>query len=257
MQVLSLGMSRTGTQSMAQALSQLGYARDYHGHDMGGDRREVVAWCDLWRRKQRSRDSQPITSYDFDKIIGHCEAVTDAPAALFWSELMDAYPEAKIVLVGRDTEKWYQSFSSVCIDPYSSRRSHMVRWGVRLRLIPFNVLAFLPEIFMDYFRAENEAQFRKQARPVSEQHNTDIVARARSEKRPLLQMDLKDGYEPLCDFLGKDIPHGEFPHSNDAATLRSRTYQGYTVLSILVVLSSLGCCLVAFLCWRLTAMVWS
>lgn len=257
MRVLALGMSRTGTQSMANALSQLGYDRVYHGHDMGNDRREVIAWRDLWHRKQQPSGSHTIRSQDFDKIIGHYEAVTDAPAALFWSELMDAYPKAKIVLVRRDTEKWYQSFSSVCIDPYCSKRSHLVRWGVRLKLLPFNVLVFLPEIFMGYFQASNESQLRKQGRQIFEQHNASIVARAESEGRPLLQMTLNDGYEPLCKFLDKEVPDVAFPHGNDATTLRHRTYQGYTLLSVLAALSFLAYCLAAAACWKVMRALWS
>ncbi|SMQ49842.1 unnamed protein product [Zymoseptoria tritici ST99CH_1A5] len=256
MRVLALGMSRTGTQSVSNALSQLGYDRVYHGHDMGDDAASVYTWRDLWRRKQQ-HGSARITSQDFDQVLGVCEAVTDAPSVLFWSELMDAYPDATIVLVIRDTEKWYGSFSSVCIDPYCSKRSRLVQSGVRLRLFPYNVLAFLPEMFMGYFQAKTEEQFRSNARVIYEQHNASIVARAENEGRPLLQMRLEDGYEPLCKFLDKSVPDAAFPRGNDAASLRSKTYYGYTLISSLVVLSFLGCCLVPVACYKVLTMLWS
>ena len=35
--------------------------------------------------------------------------MTDAPAVCFWTELIDVYLDAKIVLVERDEDKWFES----------------------------------------------------------------------------------------------------------------------------------------------------
>jgi len=35
----------------------------------------------------------------------------------------------------------------------------------------------------------------------------------------LLVMDIKDGWEPLCKFLGKLIPAEPFPHANESAAV--------------------------------------
>lgn len=32
-------------------------------------------------------------------------------------------------------------------------------------------------------------------------------------------MNVKDGWKPLCDFLGKPIPDEPFPHANEAAAV--------------------------------------
>jgi hypothetical protein len=32
----------------------------------------------------------------------------------------------------------------------------------------------------------------------------------------LLEMELNDGWEPLCTFLGVSVPHEPFPRANDA-----------------------------------------
>lgn len=42
-------------------------------------------------------------------------ATTDWPAALFIDELVAAYPEAKVVLTIRDTEKWWKSFQETVL----------------------------------------------------------------------------------------------------------------------------------------------
>ena len=41
-------------------------------------------------------------------------------------------------------------------------------------------------------------------------------------KERLLEMDLQDGWEPLCKFLGKPIPDEPFPRSNEAAAVQQR-----------------------------------
>ena len=42
-------------------------------------------------------------------------------------------------------------------------------------------------------------------------------------KNQLLDLQLKDGWEPLCKFLGKEVPRVPFPHINDAAAYREHT----------------------------------
>ena len=41
-------------------------------------------------------------------------------------------------------------------------------------------------------------------------------------KERLLEMDLQDGWEPLCKFLNKPIPDEPFPRSNEAAAVQQR-----------------------------------
>ncbi|KAI4278723.1 MAG: hypothetical protein L6R38_005178 [Xanthoria sp. 2 TBL-2021] len=42
----------------------------------------------------------------WDQRLGHCQAVTDFPAALFAHELISAYPEAKVILSNRDVDQY-------------------------------------------------------------------------------------------------------------------------------------------------------
>ena len=36
----------------------------------------------------------------------------------------------------------------------------------------------------------------------------------------MLEWDIKEGWEPLCSFLGVDVPDEPFPHLNDTAAFR-------------------------------------
>ena len=45
----------------------------------------------------------------WDYVCYTIQAVTDFPAAIFAGELIDAYPEAKVILTNRDVDSWYES----------------------------------------------------------------------------------------------------------------------------------------------------
>lgn len=53
---------------------------------------------------------EPFTRTEWDQLLADYGAVTDVPALAFWEDLVAAYPEAKVVLMERDIERWYKSF---------------------------------------------------------------------------------------------------------------------------------------------------
>ena len=46
-------------------------------------------------------------------------------------------------------------------------------------------------------------------------------------EKDLLVWNLKDGWEPLCSFLGKPIPEGSIPHENKTGDLEWGRNYGY------------------------------
>ena len=104
MQVLCVGLPRTGTESLQQALLHLGYDHTYHGWDIVYDPSGLSyapGWVALARKKFLSNSQPNITTQDFDQLLGHCTAVTDAAASVFASEIIAAYPDAKVILNSR------------------------------------------------------------------------------------------------------------------------------------------------------------
>ena len=133
MQVLCLGVARSGTESLQLALLRLGLNHTYHGWDMLFDEpAPYAAWGRLARRKyygrgQDNTDNNPITREDFDALLGHAVAVTDTAAYAFAEELVVAYPEAKVVLNYReDLDAWHESFMKTLIATSMSWPFHIV-----------------------------------------------------------------------------------------------------------------------------------
>ncbi|KAJ4290830.1 hypothetical protein N0V90_010025 [Kalmusia sp. IMI 367209] len=114
MQVICVGLPRSGTESLQKALLLLGYDYTYHGWDMLNETpHRMNSWVSLARRKYYNQSSEPISAADFDELLGHAVAVTDAAANSFATELITAYPNAKVILnTRRNIDEWHASVMS-------------------------------------------------------------------------------------------------------------------------------------------------
>ncbi|KAJ7606809.1 efflux pump antibiotic resistance protein [Roridomyces roridus] len=215
MEVLSLGMSRTGTSSIKAALQILGYDECYHMINTHRNIRDFDMWMEAVAAKYDGKGK--FGRAEFDKLLGHCMAVTDAPCNLFAPELIDAYPDAKVILMERDIEAWYKSFGIIMDNTFVP--------------VP-RIVAFLDPLWTGrrakFFRAWMEKQFgaktaeevREVAREIYRAHYAEI--RRITPKERLLEYELGSGWEPLCKFLGKPVPDVPFPRVNEAAALREK-----------------------------------
>ena len=217
MQVLSLGLPRTGTASMQLALQILGYNHTAHGFDMISRPEVGTSWMEAVDAKFLNI-GKPYGRAEFDALLGHCAAVTDMPCAAFGEELMAAYPEAKIILVERDVEDWHKSFDIIITELFSKAADVSVKYLEPL--VGSRIALMSRKMIYGYFHANTPDQLRQNAREVYQEHYRRIREAAPKEK--LLEYRLGDGWEPLCKFLGKNIPEGvPFPRINEAAALRA------------------------------------
>ena len=132
-------------------------------------------------------------------------------------ELIAAYPEAKVIVSERDADKWYASCQAT------------IMAIPKLALLPLMLLdtAFFAQ-WTPIMHANDTGTFGP-AGMRDAQHAKDVYRRLHREVRALvprerrLEFQLKDGWGPLCEFLGKKVPEGEaFPHVNDTETFVRR-----------------------------------
>ena len=212
---------------MYAALTMLGY-ETYHGFKTFADIRDYEI-CNLAHEtKFLSKPSSMCPKVDkgfFDKVLGHMNAVTDMPAVSFSEELIAAYPEAKVVLVERDIEPWYKSFERVFINNYESGLFAFVAWLDPRKTGLLNT-ALRNSVARCQFRANNSEEFRANAQPVYREHYAKIRKlledQGETETR-LLEFDLSPGWEPLCKFLGKNVPKDQpFPRVNEDKMIQEK-----------------------------------
>ena len=99
LELIGAGLGRTGTLSLKAALERIGYGPCYHMI-------EVLAAPERGRHWLEQAQSG---SHDWDAIFNGYRATVDWPAAAFWRELAERYPDAKVLLSLRDADRWYDS----------------------------------------------------------------------------------------------------------------------------------------------------
>ena len=151
---------------------------------------------------QAVADGEPA---DWDELFRGHQSTVDWPGTLYWRELVDAYPAAKVLLTGRPAESWWQSFSTTIYELIEKRHSieddHLratLQYAHQIiALQTFGGLMHDRDAAIDVY-----------------QRRIDEVARRVPADR-LLIFDLTEGWEPLCGFLESPVPEGEFPHCNN------------------------------------------
>jgi hypothetical protein len=214
MHVLALGYSRTGTLSMQKALEILGYPT-YHFSSLYDNAREGDLWMQAIDAKFNGKeDSVEFGEKRFwDGMLGHVSAVTDAPCLLFAQELMKCYPDAKIVLVERNIDSWMGSWMKFCssaFDPVLPTIGKVEPYWAG-RIIGVGVKMMQP--MTGY--SKNLDEVRVRSCDAYRHHYRDVREQAAANGNKLLDFNLKDGWAPLCEFLGKPVPKEPFPHEND------------------------------------------
>lgn len=203
LQVIGSGFGRTGTMSMKVALEQLGYLKTHHMEYVLKNADQRAYWHDV------ATGGTP----DWVKIFDGYQASVDFPSASYYKELLAAFPDAKVVHTVRDADRWYKSASETIYAmgqaspawaqkfiPFVRKNKEMVNGAVWNRVF--------------HGRFEDEACAKQVFRDYTEQVKADIPA------DKLLIFEVKDGWEPLCTFLGKEVPDTDFPHVNDSASFR-------------------------------------
>ncbi len=213
MSVLALGLSRTGTNSLRTALLHLGYNDCYHGFSLisGDGWRDGIAWNQLLIRKFRpSTYDAPlqVTAAQFDWILGNSMALTDIPAVLFAGELLDAYPGAAVILNRRsDTQEWKKSFRATTL---AAERN----WVIWVCSFFDAELFWMERVFIIAIQALFGGSFEANAEHAYRDHYEKLEEKLKATKRPYLDWEARDGWGPLCEFLGRQVPDIEFPEEN-------------------------------------------
>jgi hypothetical protein len=191
--IIGAGQGRTGTKSLKLALEELGFGPCYHGTDMY--RNHPPGWH-LW---VRALDGEPV---DWDVIFDGYKATTDSPACLFYRELAEKYPSAKVILTVRESNSWIASAQATYLSPA----------GIKTLNEPSDSTAV--ELLRKELTAGFGAQLENRESVIAayERHNAEVQAAIPPER--LLVYDVTQGWAPLCEFLGVPVPETPFPHAN-------------------------------------------
>ncbi|KZT51674.1 TPR repeat-containing protein-like protein [Calocera cornea HHB12733] len=206
LRVIGAGLGRTGTSSMKEALEILGFGPCHHMSELTGK----VGRCWEFVAAYHGKPT------DWREMMAGWVSTVDTPTTDFVPELMAAYPDAKVILTVRDNSTvWWKSYTDTIM-------SVMTLWNGVL-IYPF------PAVFAMWSVGRNaESSKRRQYGVVGpacyEAHNARIKAIVPKEK--LLVFNVKEGWEPLCNFLVVEVPNVPFPRKNETKELQ----KGYLIM---------------------------
>jgi len=210
MKIIGAGYGRTGTVSLQQAFEQLGYPC-YHMQEVmkAYDRGHVAQW-DAAMGGAR---------IDWDELFVGYEATVDFPACVFYRELMQAFPDALVVLSVRDPEAWWRSYSKLM---------GLVSKATWFNFVPmFKKFSAMNIHMLDYvFAGSMETLTKEDYIAQYLRHIEEVKATVPADR--LLVFSVTEGWEPLCEFLGHPVPDKPFPHANSGiADLRSKIVEQF------------------------------
>jgi len=216
--VIGAGLPRTGTDSTKLALNALGF-KTYHGLELFHNPEQQ----DFWRRVVKGE----ATIDDALKFVIHQHKYTatlDVPIMKFYKRQVDLFPEAKVLLTVRESgEAWAKLLWALheCMllitDPVSITWPSLLTWyfGYKVKDL-MNVVSapgLLPESFLK--PDADKHIFLQDAVSLYDSHVAEVKAFVPESR--LLVFNVKDGWGPLCRFLGVQSPDGPYPRSNDTS----------------------------------------
>lgn len=198
LRVVGAGCGRTGTASLKVALEKLLGQPCYHMLEVFQHPEHIPLW------HKAMLGAEP----DWGPMLQNYAAAVDWPAAACWPELMQAFPEALVLLSVRDPEAWWESANETIF-----------------RVIAHDV--DMPEAWMEMVDAMIAERFRADPNDrescikAFERHNAQVKASVPAER--LLVWQSADGWEPICKRLGVPVPDEPFPRVNTREEWRARS----------------------------------
>jgi Sulfotransferase domain len=213
LQVIGAGLPRTGTTSTKAALERLGFGPCYHMF-------EIITHPDQVDRWLPAADGQPL---DWGRVLAGYRATQDWPASHFWRQQAAAFPEAKFILTVRDPHAWFVSFRTLMVrrpslddaadmpEPAAAAVNGMRRLTPVLNTIGQSLFGSEWHFGMDM--TDEDAA-------VAAYHGHVTAVTESLPAQRLLTFDVREGWGPLCSFLGVEAPADPFPHLNDSESMR-------------------------------------
>ena len=204
--IIGAGFPRTGTTTLKRSLEILGYSKTYHMKELLVNPDKLPLWLKL----------EETGETDWDKLYDGYMATVDFPSYPWYFEHMNHYPDAKVILTVRDFEAWHKSAHSTIYQAGPQNFSEKIQMLIRIFTNPrlAKVVNCIKFVKRQFWAKQFEGRFldKEFAEKIWFEHIEEVKAKVPADR--LLVYDVRDGWEPLCTFLGKPVPSEPLPHLN-------------------------------------------
>jgi hypothetical protein len=210
--VIGAGLPRTATTTQLFAFEQLGFAPCYHMRDLLGD---LEGGLPKW-------EAVAAGNPDWEDIFGEATSTCDWPSARWYADLIDYYPEAKVVLSVREGASWVRSMRETVWGLFFG--DSVMRHASYARTV-------VDPLWGRYIALMTGINWDEETGVMAGDHASDegLIAimdawndgvRRTVPAERLLEWYPTDGWEPLCEFLDVAVPDGPVPNLNDTAAFK-------------------------------------
>lgn len=175
--IFGIGLSKTGTTSLANALQILGYKTK--------DNMGVVKYA-----------AGDLSSVDLD-LVETFEAITDTPIPSFYRELDSTFAGSKFILTVRDSDGWLKSCKRQFTQRFAGSQTDAHK---RLFTDLYGTDVFDEQRFLSGYE-----RFVDGARDYFKDRPQDLLT---------INVAAGEGWDKLCRFLGRPVPDIPFPKAN-------------------------------------------
>jgi hypothetical protein len=211
--VIGAGFGRTGTLSLKLALEQLGFSKCYHMEELLANPHHVQYWEGANQGK----------AVDWNSLFAGYQATVDFPGYRHYKALMDYYPNAKVLLSVRDPEKWYESTHNT-IYQAAPGLGQKILMGLKLPFSPrLQKLVRVFKMASGVWKNDFAGRFEDKAFALEAFHRHNEEVKRIVPANRLLVYEVKQGWEPLCEFLKVPVPAVAFPRVNERADFKRKT----------------------------------
>jgi hypothetical protein len=197
LEIIGSGFGRTGTLSLKGALEQLGFGPCHHMEEVFGHPEQVPYW-------QAIAAGRPVK---WDEVFAGYRSQVDWPGAHVWRETAAAFPEAKVIHTVRPEQKWWESFSTTIA---------ALMKGYKEAPLPPHMRSMLDAATEIIGHKTFGGAFADREATIAAYRRRADEVRAAIVPERLLVFDVSEGWEPLCAFLGREVPKTPFPNTNSS-----------------------------------------
>jgi hypothetical protein len=202
--IIGAGFGRTGTLSLQAALKKLGFDPCHHMSEIMVNLDQVPRW-----REALAKD--PV---DVRRVFEGYRATVDWPGCFYWRELLETWPQAKVILTTRDPHRWYASARNTI---FALQQRALPAEVTDPDMVDFHRFMFdelVPRVMDIGGGRRLDEVGEDEAVEVFNEHIAEVRRGVPADQ--LLVYQVSEGWGPLCDFLDVAVPDEEFPHINES-----------------------------------------
>jgi len=233
MKYIYAGYSKCGTKTMAEVFRILGFKVL--------DSEETLMDCHAVWNFFKSDKTPEEKRRHLQETVGEFDVCMDVPYYFIWKEMLEAFPDAKVIFWEREIDAWYISFLNQIAAGHKGFIGYNPEWltngmmsmcfpkfcrkMMEQRVTMWPLLTSAGYTPMVNWRGVPQQMDEVLIKRNYRQHCADVLRNCPKEKLLVLETP-NCGWKVICDFVGVDVPVGvAWPHKNKKGDIIKELFQ--------------------------------